>query len=106
ALIGVCAAGVLAACSRQEEASGSGTAASATGEEPVLNLYIWNDYLAEDTISNFEKQTGIKVSVSNYGSNEELEAKLSAGNTGYDIVVPSASFYERQIQGGHFQKLD
>jgi putrescine transport system substrate-binding protein len=93
----------LGACGKKEDPA---TAAQGGAEEKVLNLYIWNDYLAEDTISNFEQETGIKVSVSNYGSNEELDAKLAAGSTGYDIVVPSASFYERQIQSGMFQKLD
>ena len=72
----------------------------------MLNLYIWNDYLAEDTIANFEKETGIKVSVSNYGSNEELDSKLAPGNSGYDIVVPSASSYERQIRLATTSKLD
>jgi len=75
-------------------------------KEETLNLYIWNDYLAEDTVANFEKETGIKVSVSNYGSNEELDAKLAPGKSGYDIVVPSASSYERQIKSGYYQKLD
>jgi putrescine transport system substrate-binding protein len=100
---------LLAACGKKEESApppGSGSAAAAPAEEKVLNLYIWNDYLAEDTIANFEKETGIKVSVSNYGSNEELEAKLAPGNSGYDIVVPSASSYERQIKSGYYQKLD
>jgi putrescine transport system substrate-binding protein len=98
----------LAACGKKEEAApaDSGAAASAPAEEKVLNLYIWNDYLAEDTIANFEKETGIKVSMSNYGSNEELEAKLAPGNSGYDVVVPSASSYERQIKSGFYQKLD
>jgi putrescine transport system substrate-binding protein len=95
----------LAACGKKEEAPAEGTAAAA-GEPKELNLYIWNDYLAEDTIANFEKETGIKVSVSNYGSNEELDAKLAPGNSGYDIVVPSASTYERQIKAGVYQKLD
>jgi putrescine transport system substrate-binding protein len=91
----------LAAC------SGSGSSGTAApGEEEVLNLYIWNDYLAPDTISNFEKETGIRVAVSNYGSNEELDSKLAPGNAGYDIVVPSASSYERQIKAGYYQKLD
>jgi putrescine transport system substrate-binding protein len=97
----------LAACSG---GSSSGPAANdataARGEEKVLNLYIWNDYLAPDTISNFEKETGIMVSVSNYGSNEELDSKLAPGHAGYDIVVPSASSYERQIKAGYYQKLD
>jgi putrescine transport system substrate-binding protein len=93
----------LGACGQKDEAA---TGAQAREEEKVLNLYIWNDYLAEDTISNFEQETGIKVMVSNYGSNEELDAKLAPGNSGYDIVVPSASFYERQIKAGYYQKLD
>jgi putrescine transport system substrate-binding protein len=103
--IAIVTTAALAACGKKEEAApAAGTAAA--GEEKVLNLYIWNDYLAEDTIPNFEKETGIKVSVSNYGSNEELEAKLAPGNAGYDIVVPSASSYERQIKSGYYQKLD
>ena len=93
----------LSACGKKDEAPAAGQAAA---EEKVLNLYIWNDYLADDTIPNFEKETGIKVMVSNYGSNEELDAKLAPGNSGYDIVVPSASTYERQIMAGYYQKLD
>ncbi|MBC7984264.1 MAG: polyamine ABC transporter substrate-binding protein [Candidatus Obscuribacterales bacterium] len=95
---------LLAACGKKEAATP--TAAVPAGEEKVLNLYIWNDYLAEDTVANFEKDTGIKVSVSNYGSNEELDSKLAPGKSGYDIVVPSASTYERQIKSGYYQKLD
>lgn len=94
----------LGACGKKEETPA--TASQPAAEEQVLNLYIWNDYLAEDTIPNFEKETGIKVSVTNFGSNEELYAKLAPGNSGYDIVVPSASTYERQIKSGTYQKLD
>jgi putrescine transport system substrate-binding protein len=75
-------------------------------EEKVLNVYNWSDYIAEDTIANFEERTGIKVNYDVFDSNEVVEAKLLAGNTGYDIVVPSASFLERQIQAGVFRKLD
>jgi len=82
--------------------------APATGndEDKVLNIYNWSDYIAEDTIANFEKETGIKVRYDVFDSNEVLEAKLLAGNTGYDIVVPSAHFVARQIQAGIFQPLD
>jgi putrescine transport system substrate-binding protein len=104
--LGALAAIALVACGKKEEAPSQGAAAQPAGEEKVLNLYIWNDYLAPDTVSNFEKETGIKVSVSNYGSNEELDAKLAPGNAGYDVVVPSASSYERQIKAGYYQKLD
>ncbi|HMM76484.1 MAG TPA: polyamine ABC transporter substrate-binding protein [Gammaproteobacteria bacterium] len=76
------------------------------GEDKVLNIYNWSDYIAEDTIANFEKETGIKVRYDVFDSNEVLEAKLLAGNTGYDIVVPSAHFVARQIQAGIFQPLD
>ena len=104
--IGIAAVAALSACGKKEEAPAAGVEAKPAGEEKVLNLYIWNDYLADDTISNFEKESGIKVAVSNYGSNEELDAKLAPGNAGYDIVVPSASSYERQIKAGYYQKLD
>ncbi len=75
-------------------------------EEPVLNIYNWSDYIAEDTIANFEAETGIKVNYDVFDGNEVLEAKLLTGNTGYDIVVPTAYFLERQIQAGLFMKLD
>jgi putrescine transport system substrate-binding protein len=72
----------------------------------VLNIYNWSDYIADDTIKNFEKETGIKVNYDNYDSNEVLLAKLVAGNTGYDIVVPGAHFAKVEIEGGLLQKLD
>jgi putrescine transport system substrate-binding protein len=108
ACLSISLAVLLAACGKKEEGAPAAGAAppAAPAEEKVLNLYIWNDYLAPDTIANFEKETGIKVSVSNYGSNEELDSKLAPGNSGYDIVVPSASSYERQIKAGYYQKLD
>ena len=93
-------------------ASDGKAAAVASTEAPpasgdnVLNIYNWSDYIAPDTIANFEKETGIKVRYDVFDSNEVLEAKLLAGTTGYDIVVPSASFVARQIQAGVFQSLD
>jgi len=75
-------------------------------EEKVLNVYNWSDYIAEDTIAKFEKKTGIKVNYDVFDSNEVLEAKLLAGHSGYDVVVPSAGFLERQIKAGVFAKLD
>lgn len=79
---------------------------ASAAEEKVLNVYNWSDYIAEDTIKNFEKRTGIKVRYDVFDSNEVLEAKLLAGSTGYDVVVPSASFLARQIKAGVFRKLD
>jgi putrescine transport system substrate-binding protein len=84
------------------------TAMSADAADPakVLNIYNWSDYIAEDTIKNFEKETGIKVRYDNYDNNEILHAKLVAGKTGYDIVVPGSHFAKTQIEAGLLQKLD
>ena len=80
---------------------------SAGAADPkVLNVYNWSDYIADDTIKNFEKETGIKVHYDNYDTNEILHAKLVAGKTGYDIVVPGSHFAKTQIAGGLLQKLD
>jgi len=95
----------LAGCGKKEEGEKAAAAAPAP-EEKVLNVYNWSDYIAEDTIPNFEKETGIKVNYDVFDSNEVLETKLLAGKTGYDVVVPSASFLERQIKAGVFMKLD
>ena len=79
----------------------------AHAEDKVLHVYNWSDYIAEDTIQKFEDETGIKVTYDVYDSNDVLEAKLLAGNSGYDVVVPSAFPYlERQVKGGVYQKLD
>jgi putrescine transport system substrate-binding protein len=75
-------------------------------EPKVLNIYNWSDYIAEDTIKNFEKETGIKVRYDNYDNNEILHAKLVAGRSGYDIVVPGSHFAKTQIEGGLLQKMD
>ena len=81
-------------------------AQAAAQEEKVLNIYNWSDYIADDTIKNFEKETGIKIRYDNFDSNEILHAKLLAGNTGYDIVVPSAHWAHLQIEAGLLRKLD
>jgi putrescine transport system substrate-binding protein len=81
-------------------------AVHAAPEPKVLNIYNWSDYIADDTLKKFEKETGIKVNYDNYDTNEILHAKLVAGNTGYDIVVPSSHFAKLQIEGGLLQKLD
>jgi putrescine transport system substrate-binding protein len=81
--------------------------AAAGAEESVLHVYNWSDYIAPDTIANFEKATGISVTYDVYDGNEVLEAKLLAGHSGYDIVVPSASpFMARQIRAGAYRPLD
>ncbi len=76
------------------------------GSGGELNVYNWSDYIGETTVDDFQKATGITVRYDVYDSNETLEAKLMAGNTGYDVVVPSGSFLGRQIQAGIYQKID
>ena len=106
----------MSSCSCLGWASGNGEAtcrtyshpatASAQQEEKVLNIYNWSDYIADDTIKNFEKETGIKVRYDVFDSNEILHAKLAAGMSGYDIVVPSAQWGRLQIDAGLLRKLD
>ncbi len=79
---------------------------AAAEEEKVLNIYNWSDYIAADTVANFEKETGIKVRYDTFDNNEILHAKLVAGKTGYDIVVPSSGWARLQMDGGLLRKLD
>ena len=72
-----------------------------------VNVYNWSDYIAEDQLKAFEKDSGIKVNYTTYDSNEILEAKLRAGRSGYDVVVPTASpFFVRQLAAGLYKPLD
>ena len=82
------------------------TAALSQQEEKVLNIYNWSDYIAEDTIANFEKETGIKVRYDNFDNNEIVHAKLVAGKTGYDLIVPSSNWAKLQLDGGLLRPLD
>ena len=81
-------------------------APAAAAEEKILNVFNWSDYIDPQVIEDFQKETGIKVSYDVFDSNEVLETKLLTGNSGYDLVVPSAYFLERQIKAGVFGKLD
>jgi putrescine transport system substrate-binding protein len=88
-------------------AASGGAARCSAAEEPRLNVYNWSDYIAPDTIPKFEAETAIKVTYDVYDGNEVLEAKLLAGGSGYDVVVPSASpFMARQIAAGVYKTLD
>ncbi len=78
----------------------------ARAEDRVVNVFNWSDYIDSSILQDFTKETGIKVVYDVYDSNEILETKLLAGGSGYDVVVPTGSFLERQIQAGVFQKLD
>ena len=114
----------LVACSKKEEAvapkaagaspstampglaPASAAPIAATVEEKILNIYNWPDYIAKDMVVNFEKESGIKVNYQTFENNEALQAKLVAGNSGYDLVVPGAVFAKSQIEGGLLMKLD
>jgi putrescine transport system substrate-binding protein len=89
-----------------DTSTASAPAGSMTDEEKVLNVYNWSDYIKPEMLEAFEKESGIKVNYEVMDSNEMLETKLLAGRTGYDVVVPSASFMARQIKTGIYQKLD
>jgi putrescine transport system substrate-binding protein len=116
ALLGLLAATALAGCGKKEEptpaadSAAAGAAATAAApvstEEKVVNVFNWSDYIDPAMLEAFTAETGIKVNYDVFDSNEVLETKLLAGNTGYDVVVPSASFLERQIKAGVFAKLD
>ena len=93
---------LLAACG-----GGSDDAADGEGGRRAVNVYNWSDYVAEDTIDSFEQSTGIDVNYDVYSENETLEAKLTAGGAGYDVVFPSARpFAQRQIATGLYMPLD
>jgi putrescine transport system substrate-binding protein len=103
------AALALAGCAKKQEPAPAATApapAAAPAEEKVVNVYNWSDYIDPKMLEEFTKETGIKVNYDVFDNNEVLQTKLLAGNTGYDVVVPSASFLELQIKAGVFQKLD
>jgi putrescine transport system substrate-binding protein len=99
---------LLNACGDSKPHAGAapGPAPAPAGGGKVLNLYIWSDYLAANTLPDFEKQTGIKVHVAYFDANETLETKLLAGSSGFDVVVPTASYFERQIKAGVYLPLD
>lgn len=81
-------------------------ASMAQADDKVLHVYNWSDYIAPNTLENFTKETGIKVVYDVFDANETLEAKLLAGKSGYDIVVPSNNFLAKQIKAGVYETLD
>jgi putrescine transport system substrate-binding protein len=110
ALMARCRAGLGAALLAVLAACGGRAAptppAPGAPEEKVLNIYNWSDYVADDTIKNFERETGIQVRYDSFDSNEILHAKLVAGGTGYDLVVPSSYWAKLQADGGLLRPLD
>ncbi|MDB9943778.1 extracellular solute-binding protein, partial [Octadecabacter sp.] len=74
------------------------------GEE--VRVYNWSDYIDEELLTKFEEETGIDLIYDVFDSNEVLETKMLSGGSGYDVVVPSGTFLQRQITAGAFQALD
>jgi putrescine transport system substrate-binding protein len=99
AALAAAAAALLAAC-------GTGSGNTPAAEEKELRIYNWADYIGKDTIGNFEAATGIKVIYDTYDADETLEAKMMAGDAGYDVVSTSTDFFSRQIKAGIYRPLD
>jgi putrescine transport system substrate-binding protein len=78
----------------------------AAAQAPVVNVFNWSDYIEPGLLADFTRETGIKVRYDTFDSNDTLETKLLAGKSGYDVVVPTHQFLEREIKAGVFQKLD
>jgi putrescine transport system substrate-binding protein len=78
----------------------------ARAAERVVNFFNWSDYIEPSVLADFTAATGIRVQYDTFDSNDILETKLLAGKSGYDVVVPTAYFLQRQIKAGVFQKLD
>jgi putrescine transport system substrate-binding protein len=79
---------------------------SAMAQQRTVNFYNWSNYVAPGVLEDFTRETGIKVVYDTFDANETLETRLLAGKSGYDVVVPTAYFLQRQIAANIFQKLD
>ena len=99
--LGAAAIGVsFSACSKP------GAAPAAGGEEPKLNFYNWDTYIGDTTLADFKAASGVDVNMSLFATNDELFAKLKAGNPGFDVIVPSNEFVTRMTEAKLIQPLD
>lgn len=109
AAVGISLSGVLTACSGgggDNTQAGAGAKIAPTGEEPKLNFYNWDTYIGETTLEDFKAASDIDVNMSLFATNDELFAKLRAGNPGFDVIVPSNDFVERMIPADMLMPLD
>ena len=95
---------MLAACGGSDK--NTSDKAGQAGNQNVLRIYNWSEYVDPETVADFEKKNGIKVTYDVYDSDETLESKVLTGKSGYDIVGPSNTFVGRQIKAGAYQKID
>lgn len=93
-------------CGSPRSGAKTPTSSSGVSEHNIVNLYIWADYMAPDTLSEFERLTGIKVNVSYFDSYETLEAKILTGHSGFDVVLPTSGLFSREIRAGAYLPLD
>jgi putrescine transport system substrate-binding protein len=105
-LIGLIVVVLVAGCGKQGSESQSAQRSVNGAEEKSVNLYIWADYLAPDTLTAFENQTGVTVRVSYFDNLETLESRMLTGHSGFDVVVPTGAFIQRQIHSGAYLSLD
>ena len=103
---GVAALGAAVAATTLVSACGTGSGNTPARGETELRIYNWADYIGKDTVANFEARTGIKVIYDTYDADETLEAKMMAGDAGYDVVSTSTDYFSRQIKAGIYRPLD
>ena len=96
----------LGGCGSTKQPAPGSTPPRPAPEERVLHVYNWSDYIGTATVAEFERATGIEVVYDVYDSNQLLESKLLAGDTGYDIVSTTTGYYGRQIRAGAYEPLD
>jgi putrescine transport system substrate-binding protein len=99
-------ASLMMGCDNDHSSARNSRSGEGNDDSKVLNFYNWSDYIAPDTIASFEKLTGIKVRISYFDTNETLEGRMLTGNSGFDVVVPTAPFLQRQIRSGAYLPLD
>ena len=108
--LGVAAVGLslggLAACGKGDKTKAAGAKIPPTGEEKKLNFYNWDTYIGETTLADFKAASDVDVNMQLFATNDELFAKLRAGNPGFDVIVPSNDFVERMVQSKMIQPLD
>src|SRR5262249_27175032 len=93
--------GPLSGCGQKQSSGGA-----SGGEEPKLNFYNWDTYIGETTLGDFKKASGVEVTMSLFATNDELFAKLRAGNPGYDVIVPSNEYVTRMFKANMLMPLD
>jgi spermidine/putrescine-binding protein len=93
-------------CDRPHSSAPNARAGESNDDSKVVNLCIWADYMAPDTMASFEKQTGVKVRIAYFDNPETLESRMLTGSSGFDVVVPTSVFVQRQIRSGAYLSID